>query len=667
MDRPEYWEGQDKPHTPLAGVFGVDVPGWKGGSEREYTIAKNQFLTQHGSEAGIASMYYILSHGDKPLVEKYNWLKNNDYKKEDCKDGFPIDGDWGGLPNRGSRRLFPGVGAPAETIKKDMVDVLKTFSVRGFAWDSNRVDAVFRQPELIKECPNVAFDAKGPFVHDSVGYAMIIDYVHSLKLPDGVTAGMASNLGPPRQSYLISLRSDTTISEMLVVHLVGDIEGFEHDRIMRGRRSKTQLSGMWRDPVGNSINWGGMTPVEIREALRALHSQFLLLCLKLGIYPEPDSCYGYERTMKYLPAIDAATRAGWEPVSAMKGAESLWLSRFGKGADTILTVGNPLDGEEVPAGDVTLENKYTGLSGCVLTEFFGKPLTVKADADASLFGVSLEEGEPLVCRVAGTVDSPAKLVTSADYRADRTIYTWKAVEPIKAGATVFMPEGLKAQSVTAAGKPVPFKAVKGGISFNLTLAAGQSAEINLASETILVPEEKLFAFPFVSGKFDASNCAIVIPDKPSQAEAWSAGRVQEYFRFYCAVQGDWDVTAPRKKEVIIPVVKASDAAAYACTVKISGAQKNVTISGDGKTLSIGKSAVGDETQTTMQLLRALDKKYPYTGRVSSHMAKAMIRGKANRQDTWRDLYSGKNYPATRDMLKKAGILYGVLTEKEVQK
>ncbi|MDD3926564.1 MAG: hypothetical protein PHT33_07885, partial [bacterium] len=439
MDKPEYWEGDDKPYTAPAGVFGVDPDGWKGGSEREYNIARNRYLTERGESKGIASIYYILSHGDKPLVEKYNWTDNNAYEKEDNRDGFPTVGDWGGLPGRGSRRLFPGAGLPAEAIKKDMVEVLKTYPVRGFAWDSNRVDALFRQPQLIRECPRPAFDEKGAFVHDSVGYAMIIDYVHGLKLSDGATAGMASNLGPPRQSYLISLRADTTISEMLVVHLINDIKGFEHDRIMRGRRSKSQLSGMWRDPIGNSLNWNDMSPLEIRDALRVLHSQFLLLCLKLGIYPEPDSCLGYEKTMRHLPAIDAATRAGWEPVCAMKGPEDLWLSRFGKGGDTILTLGNPFDGREVPAADITLESEYTGLSGCVLTEFFGQPLNCKVGKDITVFPVELAEGDALVYRAAGVVDAPACLLTAAEYRADRTIYNWKSLDALKSRCAAFVP------------------------------------------------------------------------------------------------------------------------------------------------------------------------------------------------------------------------------------
>ena len=669
FDRPEYWQGDDKPYSPPDGIMGVDVPGWKGGSEREYNIAHHRYLTERGEKGGVGSMYYILSHGDKPLVEKYNWLANNEYAKEDNFDGFPTVGDWGGLPGRGTRRLFPGAGPVAQTLKKDMVEVLKTYSVRGFAWDSNRVDAKFRQPNLIREIRRVAFDEKGPYVQDAAGYSTIIDYVHTLKLPDGVTAGMASNLGPPRQSYLISLHSDTSISEMLVVHFINDVEGFEHDRIMRGRRSKTQLSGMWRDPVGNSLNWAGMSPIEIREALRALHSQFLLLCLKLGIFPEPDSCYGYEKTMRHLPAIDAATTAGWEPVSAMKGTDELWFSRFGKGAGTILTVGNPMDGVDVSSAEVKLDNGYTGLSGCVLAEFFGKPMTSRIDKAVTAFNVSLADGDPLVCRVAGTVSAPAGLQTTTEYRADRIVYNWKAVTPVKAACVAFAPQGMKAQSVTAGGRSVAFKSDKNGAAFNADLAAGQSVKVTFVSETIRVPQEKLFGFPFVNSTFDAASCAIVLPASPTKAHQYAASRIQESFRFYCVWQNDWDPAVPAEKEVLIPVVSESDASGYAYKVHIGGSAQGVSASADAKTLYIGKMSNQDEAAVTNTLLRALDARYPFTGKISSHLAKALIRGyyNARTKQTYRDTYSGKNYPSTREMLKKAGVLYGVLTEKEASK
>ncbi|MBU0611545.1 MAG: hypothetical protein KKI08_26950 [Armatimonadetes bacterium] len=495
-------------------------------------------------------------------------------------------------------RVFPHLTTFGEQSLRDLAEVARDLDISGFAFDTAGDGCRYLGPALPK-LPHRAWDDQvGVYCDESIAVTALMDYVHTLKR-DGRTLAVVAN----PMSYGTFASCAHCDSAMLEANpWTGTRESGDRLRWKMGHKTLVWWEGYGLEDF---VDPDTVTKDQLTRVYQGLADFTLLQSLRVGYIPPPLFTNGIARLVRWLPAIVECVQTGWQPVPAARVPEPLWSSRYGTGLSTILAVAHETG--QLVNGDVTVENKRLGGNVLLFSGYDGAEMTNRLVQGETVIPLNVPVRTPVLLRAQLAVAPGAKLSqakVSEEIGIASHVLTADLSGAGPATIGLRVPVGMPIASVTVDGKAVictPAGDIK------LTLKPQTKLVVSFASKLFAVKDSALLDFPFIrDGK---PNVTLVIPKNASETTRHAAFRLQEYFRYWTG-----HVQQP-PAEVLLPIVEEG-AAVHGAMVRFSLTPgKPARVAFDRANLVI--SAPDDQAllAATFQLLRALDRRYWFPGRL----------------------------------------------------
>lgn len=288
-----------------------------------------------------AMMFYVLvkdihenimsSYPDAKMVDKHGRL-------------FGKSGLYSILSNKEKTFLAFAYGSELAKYLEDKIrKVVENYQVSGFAFDmANLAENNYCQSQL-NYATGRSFDEKGNiYTPDSVLPIPFAEYIHTLKR-DGKTMATYMNFALDKFVAFTVFHADGVMFEGPPECYISNIQAL---RLMSGQKPFTFWGNVTQGMSNTAIKWDYCQNPAVKKHVEDGLAQLLLFkCLEYGATPM-NWAAAYQNNQffgKWINVLIALKKAGWQPVSAVKGnnIEKLWIGRFGSGADSIITISNP--------------------------------------------------------------------------------------------------------------------------------------------------------------------------------------------------------------------------------------------------------------------------------------------------------------------------------------
>ena len=273
-------------------------------------------------------------------------------------------------------------------LKNQLRQVVENYEISGFSFDMANSSYHFTTPSQLNYAVGRSWYDDGTiFTSDTVAPIPFADYVHTLSR-DGKRMGAIFNMADQMISPFTFFHCDGAIIEgppsanaRLVMPL----------RLIMGRKP----ASFWHLRALPVEMWRiAHKPQKVAEFRHAFNQLYLLKCYELG-FAAMNWVSALEELKPHLSALRAISKAGYHPVSAIKGANQLWVGRFGDDTGTILTISNPT--KETLTRTIRVVNRYLGDGKYAFVAVNGK-LAQKFENGDTVFEITLEPKEILVLR-----------------------------------------------------------------------------------------------------------------------------------------------------------------------------------------------------------------------------------------------------------------------------
>lgn len=283
-------------------------------------------------------------------------------------------------------------------LENQLSETVKKYDISGFAFDMANSSMNDYSKAQLKFGMGRTFDQSGKiYTPDSVIPIPFAVYIKTLY--KGNTR-MASYM-----NFALHNFAAFTVFHSDAVMFEGNpdkyIENVPLLRLMSGQKPFTLWGCLNGQKANTAIKWDYYKNPEIKKHLDEGFAQLLLLtCLQYGASPQNWSV-AYDNLSyfpKWVPTIISLKKAGWRCVSAVKDSnpEKLWIGRFGKGTDTIITISNP-SREDVKT-DLQVLFKYMGDGKYFFVSEQGQLLKQNITSDSANFSVIMKPKEIMVLR-----------------------------------------------------------------------------------------------------------------------------------------------------------------------------------------------------------------------------------------------------------------------------
>jgi len=469
--------------------------------------------------------------------------------------------------------------------------------------------------------PDVVWAAEG------IAIAKQMDKVHTLS--NDQHRLMVFGNGP--SCLLTCFRSDGVMHEASPYHRT---ESLEAKRRLMGHKPII----CWEDHPEGMLNWENITPAELRQALRGDYDFWVMYCLYRGILPSAHRLRGNRVLQAHVEEILAVVRAGWQPVPAMRCEQDLWLGRFGRGVQTLLTLGNAT-GEDVQAS-VEVHNGYLGEGAYAFAPFDGEPgLRSEVFEGKTLVRLPIANRTTTLLRAAlcvkGISEATAVSVAQATSPVQPATIRWQLSAPGGGTAQIeqWLPQGATVTGVRVGGEEATFNQEAATVSFaaDLPERAPVAIEVDFVPQVVIADRARALEFPFLQDGQPA--CSIVCADDADEEVKFAAERIAAYFEYWTAAQVKPGATAGTLSQVeeraLIPMTPASQADQATPMVAVGTYDSKLCHVPEG-TKSAGFVAVRREppavldvagrdsdavNKAALALMKLLDEKYEYYGRM----------------------------------------------------
>lgn len=519
--------------------------------------------------------------------------------------------------------VFPFANRLWREIQSDVPRIITDLGAGGIYFDNAGGGMRHYRKELIRGLSGRAYDEDGA-VYATSGMALtaVAEIAHSTKSGRHFAGVCSNSVG----TYAVARHLDTTIG----------IEGSPWERAewvagMRRLMGQKTLC-WWEDHLPNVLRWRDLTPAQILEAMRGNVEYCLLYGLRWGVLPAVHQQRGRAMLVKHMPLMVELVRAGWRPVSAVRGDSRLWYGRFGRGVGSMITVSNAT--REPIRCKLRIDNRVLG-EGSFLFAYHerapgaGRPLTNEVEGNETVVNLDLRPKEFRVIRTAlNLVPQASGLSVEISERRDeyaRIITQGRVIQgSARARVTTWLPPKGRLGTPTLA-------------SPELSLSGGQSIRTCVQERVVLgSPKRGILSFPFLRKQTPASE--IVLPPSPTPAERIAGQRLASYFEYWLGRREDLAVLSPDRladPSRRIPIVASpsdtarvlvgtpdshSAIAALAGVVPTLGRLTNGTSHPTGvitlapsssvPTLVVAAATREQVDEVVLHLLALLDEKYP---------------------------------------------------------
>jgi len=497
-------------------------------------------------------------------------------------------------------RVFP-LGTSFEKVsREDIAQVARELDLAGFAFDTAGDGCRYIGPALPK-LPHRAWDDQvGVYCDENIAVTSLMDYVHSLK-KDGRTLAVVAN-PMAYGTFAACAHCDSAMLEGSPWE--GTRENGDRLRWKMGHKTLVWWEGYGLEDF---VDANAITKDQLTRVYQGLADFTLLQSLRVGYIPPPLFTNGLAKLTRWLPAIVDCVQTGWQPVPAARVPAPMWSSRYGKGLGTMIAVahetGAPVKGE------VDIENKRLGGGVLLFSGYDGAEMTNRIVKGETVIPVEAPVKTPVLLRAQMSV-TPATALREATVRSEMGIYSGVLTAVLSgngpARVAIRMPRGMGALSPMVDGA-YPKMGPNGEIL--LTLKPQTKLKVSFLSNLFGAQDKDLLDFPFL--KDGKPNATLVVPKNASETTHHAAFRLQEYFRYWTG-----NVQQP-PAEVLLPIVEEGTAVqgpSVTFAVK-AGRPATVAMPGPGGNLSITAPTDQALLAATFELLRALDRKYWFPGRL----------------------------------------------------
>lgn len=519
----------------------------------------------------VAPYFYIINWTYYKLAEEYY----PDAMVTDPKAQNRI-GPW--VTNKGPDvRVLLWGNKHAEQYHQDLRDLWANYSLSGFGHDVAMGEVKYRGP-AVAVSPGRAWDEEGEYCDVSVCIAKTGDFVHELPKKQ-YRAGFWGNGSD--HIYSIAVRSDASSFEGARYMLPGMDDKARYQRYIMGSKAIQLFSGDSRDNTTNYYDEEKTPLPEIKEMYRRIEVSSLQFCVKWGVLPCADMGWGWQEGWELKKLADRELFPyPWQlrPQAWVEGP--IDLAQYGTGAQARFALVNsrgvPAEATvrvNLPAAERVL---YALADGQETVNRVGREVEVKVSVPAAGVVVLLpvvvgtRAGEYTVARVNDEVDGLRVVVKGG-----------------AEGLRVVVPDGYEV------AKDSPWH----------------------LSRKIFVAEEKaLLDFWGTAAEMSGAGGAqapsleqtVILAPGKSVAERKAAEALQEYFRYYSEeVLG--------KPRVVLPIVAEAPAGRKVVRVTV-GATPTVGLDAAAECLTI-QAPPEALLDTARELLRLLDRRFPYYGQI----------------------------------------------------
>ena len=419
----------------------------------------------------------------------------------------------------------------APYLEKEIKDVVEDYDVSGFAFDMANLALYDYSPAQLKFAVGRCFDEWGQiYTPDSVLPIPFAEYIRTLKRGD---KRMASYMNFALHEF-VAFTVFHADGLMFEGNPERNMESILPLRLMSGQKPFTFWGGITNQQENTGIKWDYYKNPKIRKEMDDGFAQLLLFfCLRYGATPQNwsaghDNCSYFA---DWISTLVSLKKAGWRCVPAVKTTsnEKLWIGRFGKSIDTVITITNPT--RETIKDDLEILFPYIGDKKYIFISGQGQALTQKISSSSAKFSIEMKPKEIMLLRTF-EFEGPenAELLTQQDIGSGKITIRKNFPCVVKGSRSDFA-----GNIVSVDNKLFAINSMDSG---NITL---ETAPLILVSGT----EKDIAGFFTLS---DAENMAeqaiLILPDNPSANEKTVSEMLDRYYPYVEACRkhnkGNWE-------------------------------------------------------------------------------------------------------------------------------
>lgn len=574
---------------------------------------------------GVAPMYYVnVLWAEKTLMEEhFPEALNNPITRR----------SWGAPAVVG---LYPWANRYGELFVESIRNIAAWYpQSRGIGWDS-----AFGHARAGEEVAGVlqtefrSFEKGEQFVLVGVGYTPLLDLNRSLKSGDYDRANAVNlKLVSP---YFLGVRSDAALYEGHPAQNPNRIMRFE---VMRANLGSPKALSWHKDLVPSHLNWidwDALDAVQVRDGMRQLYQDVLMLSYFWGGIPSARMpTLGVPFVVREIPTLIELVRKGWQPspaVEAVSGGETLLFARYGRGAGAVVAVINP----EFTSSTVTLNFPIDYWEGknLVLARRDNQPIRVELTENRTLADIEISPRSVLLLDVVALVeaesygrDREAITATPVVYNDGRkgwnfrleTFIISKWVFSVAPAAEGFISTSIRIgrkENLIPAGEPVSFVLDSSGWPDDVQEMNRRRGNFAITYNPLVafdVNVEQLKALNWFTSK--GGGTSIVFDGVDQQMQDKINPMLERWFLFYTSnVLGTTErpQPAPDGKGVVL-TFKLGDALSQ---TKPCQAKASIDIK-DGGNIVVTAANDADLMAAANRLLRLMDEAFPCYGLLNS--------------------------------------------------
>ena len=600
LGRPELWEW-DMSADERERIRKSDGRSWFDLMDRErFEVTRREAWRNADLRLNTALTFYLI-----------NWLEENLAQRLGAEPFVYPYGDAGPrlswvTSNSWELHVFPWASPFEDTIRRDLPELVRTLSLRGFALDVASNPSLYRG-KLARYVPGWAYDDKGRYLHTGIGHRLLLDYLRSFS-NDGYRLGVAGNGGDP---FMVTAAIDVGLNEGKDQPNLRYEESRQGRYLCGGKRLHLHSGGGFDNPALN-LDWQGLTPAQIRLFYQDHLNAWLLGCWQGGYVPGVMAVFGRESITRAMPVLIDVQGRGYRAVPGCEGQPALARARYGKGLQSVLAISNPTP--TTVTGEERLSAPYFGRGSALAVAYDGQPLDLTVAGDTTRFRLEVARKHTRLVCVPVALRGPAGAAlrlsgrSSGERQADRVAWRFELRADVAA-------------PVQVVAEPPPDYALAAVVLNGTTLEPSSGSAALRPGDNLLTvscrsllfrsPEEALLGFPY-------ARAALVLADGAGEREQAAAQMVQDFAATHEQVQlpaGGRDGGGP--------------------TLVIGGGgTPGITLSAAGPSLTIAGATPFATQQLTARLLRLLlERKIHYV----------------------HPFHDGLPIQPTRDMLAKIGV------------
>lgn len=614
--RPQWWSGYPTEDEIIAAY--KDRKGHKGYSFscEDFHKWRKEIWIPYVTSWGGAVSFHLINYCEKQLLDTE--FAGSEMVAIPYYHGLGAAAGYSGL---NSYRTFMWYTPFGRHLVRDMQALREEIGIKAMAMDilGTNGGLKFRGTEAIENAPWVAFDKKGPYVDEAIGFAMLATNLRNLP-PDKDGHGFAMQHDSPNH-WQTAFTNDLWLTEtgsntgpMMMLYLKG--------RILHGHKPIVMHRVHWHpNTVFEDLPINSMQPIEIREAYRKNHHLTLLSAIHFGIPLTFDDIIGYPEALRICVPITKLAKLGWEPISAVRTEnKKMWTSRFGNGVGAVVTLANPTDLSQ--QSKCRIDNPYLGNMAYVPCDYFGDPTHCEINSDSTMFSVSTNRWRGKLFRIiAGfeKLNTSIKVIGSVvDTEKGKNIelncdFAQAQKQCNAYSIDIYIPEEHHAKQLYVNGKEAEFKIKDQMIIAELPPQENINVRLCCESDYFRESKSKLLEFPFLQGDTPAT---IILPENADESDKLSARRIQAYFKIW------YNEVAKPGRHITLPIVINQKAAKGSCPIiqiiesdQIDSSGIYLGHSDNRDIMYISGVGSGYREKATLSLLFLLDKKYPFVGQI----------------------------------------------------